>query len=760
MAEAILPTLGNSASVDESAIRVFAPAVSPPEIADWQARDLRTLGNISSEELPAGAVGTLLRLAAGAAPAPTSQRGSAPIGRERVWTAREIEHTLAAARSSPGAIGGIPAGRAMPAIVLTLIDTGCALAILGQLRQSAFDKTAGTLTIPRPARRSPAMAARAITSSADGSLVFHLHPLTVAALHDLELVAWTASSKNDHLFGWAQHYSSLLSRLEGVLSRANLPVERGRVVRRLQAVTRNAPTLLDDVNPAAPCLIRTADILLSKEWSATPRTTGDVVLHNPLRLTLRTFIRATYLVQRGLARGRAHMRRIESAADRLCDFYGAEVLLEQLDQPLLKRFGDWLLSSSSREEARRIVRHVSMVWRFAHSAGKVATEPPRIKSQETQKSHRPPRATDTPDVVFIGNTSPRSLTNFLNNVYAPRRMAACKATSVQEYAQVISAFRRFLGCEPTLDQLNDDQIERLTAFYVRSGRSAATINGYITYLTTLWRFAWKKKLLDELPRDIVKLRCQKRLPEAWSLEQFGRILEAAAAEPGTFTLFQIPAGIWWTGLLLVLFDTGLRISAVLTLDAAAFDPTTGWLSVPPELQKQKAGQAFKLHPQTVDVLAKLPRTGKLFPTRWKSPKEPLTRRYKQIVKRAGLPHGKRDGFHKIRRTVATLIDSVGGLEAAKQQMGHSTSSLTRKSYVDPRLSSRQFIATDKMPRPELASGAFSPPVVTTPEANASIPGPESSSSCTFSRPMAPPASPDTVFAAPAAALDDEAFAWL
>ncbi len=694
MATAIVPAVGISASLD---------AATLPILDRSEVRSLPLIGAVSSDAHleKANTRGVSTEPKTGAFNA-VAKKPEPPA-----WTAREIEHTLAAARTSPGAIGGVPAGRAMPAIVLVLIDTGCALAILGQLRQSAFDKTVGTLTIPRPSRRSPTMAARA-TSSADGSLVFHLHPLTVAALHDLELVAWTASSKNDHLFGWAQHYSSLLSRLEGILSRANLPVERGRVVRRLQAVTRNAPTLLDDVNPAAPCLIRTADILLSKEWSATPRTTGDVVLHNPLRLTLRTFIRATYLAQRGLARGRAHMRRIESAADRLCDFYGAEVLLEQLNQPLLKRFGDWLLSSSSREEARRIVRHVSMVWRFAHSAGKVATEPPRIKSQETQKSHRPPRATDTPDVVFIGNTSPRSLTNFLNNVYAPRRMAACKATSVQEYAQVISVFRRFLGCEPSLDQLTDDQIERLTAFYVRSGRSAVTINGYITYLCVLWRFAWKKKLLDEPPRDIVKLRCQKRLPEAWSVEQFGKILEAAAAEPGTFTLFEIPAGIWWTAFLLTLFDTGLRVAAALALDAAAFDPATGWLSVPAELQKQKAGQAFKLHPQTVDVLAKLPRTGKLFPTRWKSPKGPLARRYKQIVKRAGLPHGKRDGFHKIRRTVATLIDSVGGLEAAKQQMGHSTSSLTRKSYVDPRLSSRQFIATDKMPRPELASRPIAP----------------------------------------------------
>ena len=95
----------------------------------------------------------------------------------------------------------------------------------------------------------------------------------------------------------------------------------------------------------------------------------------------------------------------------------------------------------------------------------------------------------------------------------------------------------------------------------------------------------------------------------------------------------------------------------------------------------------------------------------------LERRYRKILKRAGLPSGARDLFHKIRRTNATYTADSAGEEAAQKQLGHSHIGLTRKSYIDPRLLKRDQNA-DALPRPTWSG---SPAAVAPLEVAAAVP---------------------------------------
>jgi hypothetical protein len=74
-----------------------------------------------------------------------------------------------------------------------------------------------------------------------------------------------------------------------------------------------------------------------------------------------------------------------------------------------------------------------------------------------------------------------------------------------------------------------------------------------------------------------------------------------------------------------------------------------------------------------------------------------------ILVRAGLPHGRGDKFHKIRKTTASQICKAAGLDAASRQSGHSGADVSRR-YIDPSIARSQIDGVTYLPRPRLAGG--------------------------------------------------------
>lgn len=85
--------------------------------------------------------------------------------------------------------------------------------------------------------------------------------------------------------------------------------------------------------------------------------------------------------------------------------------------------------------------------------------------------------------------------------------------------------------------------------------------------------------------------------------------------------------------------------------------------------------------------------GLIFPSRTGGPRTPanVRRQLRQaretiVYDRSGVADGPADMFewvtpHSFRKTVATIIDSVAGMDAAAGQLGHSSPEITRKHYV-------------------------------------------------------------------------------
>jgi integrase len=70
-------------------------------------------------------------------------------------------------------------------------------------------------------------------------------------------------------------------------------------------------------------------------------------------------------------------------------------------------------------------------------------------------------------------------------------------------------------------------------------------------------------------------------------------------------------------------------------------------------------------------------------------------RLKIILKRAGLPHGRKDKFHKVRKTTASYYEAAGG--SAQRLLDHSSPAVTRR-YLDPRIVSPGVPAPSVLPK--------------------------------------------------------------
>jgi integrase len=217
-------------------------------------------------------------------------------------------------------------------------------------------------------------------------------------------------------------------------------------------------------------------------------------------------------------------------------------------------------------------------------------------------------------------------------------------------------------------------------------RSAATANKIRSQLVALWNFAHRKKLCATGP-DVPKLTEAKRVATSWGVEEIGRILDACDRHP---------KGVVFRALVLVLFDTGLRLGALRKAPLSAYSSATRELLIAAETQKQKADQLFVLHEDTCAALALLP-TGRATLIPLEMSEATLFNKFREVLRDAGLPATRRDMFHKIRRTTATLVEQTYGAGTATRVLGHSSPGVTA-AYLDTTKLPGNDIAL-RMPRP-------------------------------------------------------------
>lgn len=264
-------------------------------------------------------------------------------------------------------------------------------------------------------------------------------------------------------------------------------------------------------------------------------------------------------------------------------------------------------------------------------------------------------------------------------------LGTAKPLTILQYGWAVSNYAKWLGRKPKTQDLTDVNVAAFRDALKVKGRAATTINARLGALTAIAEFAVKRGCQCAFTH-VETLTVPKRVPDSWTPEEVGRIFTSAKQEKG----FLGWGGQEWIALLLAFYDTGARRNAMLTRlksDVIRCTMKTGeecWsINFDPEHQKTATGQILAITDETYAAIQQMRPTESdlLFAVPYKG--RSLYHAFTRIVKRAGLSHSRRDKFHKIRRTAATQVAKVHGIEQASLLLGHTTVQQTTRNYIDP-----------------------------------------------------------------------------
>lgn len=274
-------------------------------------------------------------------------------------------------------------------------------------------------------------------------------------------------------------------------------------------------------------------------------------------------------------------------------------------------------------------------------------------------------------------------------------------TGRRDYQLQVDNLTRYLRQDGTLGADEAARLEHLTHLHIAGamhwqlgrGRSNATANKLRRTLLAILNEARRQRLDVEPPEMVKKLKEHRHPPTAWTVDQFARLLEAAATLDNP--RMRVPAeSTFFQALLLLLYNSGLRMNTAMQAEWRWLDWPGKLLHVPPHAQKHDEGATICLLDHTVDALRPLHtgEHGRLF-GHW--PFDPQGRPWKTLrnhlrvcLFRAGLIESPDDdtaarkGFHMIRRTFATHVARSSSVETASRLLGHSSVSITLRYYVD------------------------------------------------------------------------------
>ena len=274
--------------------------------------------------------------------------------------------------------------------------------------------------------------------------------------------------------------------------------------------------------------------------------------------------------------------------------------------------------------------------------------------------------------------------------YSALRLLGRSESNRHQYKISLSRFSKFLQRRPVAADLTDINVAGLMQSLLDKGRSPATCNKARDHLTALWRFASRHRIVDTWP-EVQPLPEPERIPVAWTIDELNLLLDYIATLDGMIS--GTPASDWWTALILVLWDTGERIGAVLKLRWCDVRLASGTLIFRAETRKGRTrDKMHALHPDTVVRLRRLAHHPVVF--KWDRSYTLIWTHFGRMLERAGLPADRKSKFHRIRKTAASYYKRAGGNPT--ELLDHS-SAKTTAAYLDPTIIGHQ-AAHELLPR--------------------------------------------------------------
>ena len=392
-----------------------------------------------------------------------------------------------------------------------------------------------------------------------------------------------------------------------------------------------------------------------------------------LRVIYQTTLRKQ-LQERGVSISQQHA--MGTAVNCLCNFLEKDVTVEEVTPETVELFALHTAKRYKEKLARELVASVKRIVRM-------------LKPEAFPKKNRRGNLISRVEHPWPDAVEDAEVEGTLAYAYAkhfwPARMQQRNISTIRQYRKTLWNFQLMLGRTPLLSDLTDENAGLFLARELASGLSPYTVNQRRNNLLAFWRFSAKKRMADEFP-EVEPLAEPEIIPRAWTRRELSELFQSMKQQPGEVA--GIPAGRWWLALHYVLWDTGERIGPLLMAEWEYVDLDTGDFEVPAQHRKgRRKAMLYRLKPATLAALQEIrkPNRKLIFP--WPLTISMYYHRYDEILIRAGLPTGRRNKTHKMRRTFASHVEAAGG--NATDAMRHSSRELTEKSYLDPRIVRRE-----------------------------------------------------------------------
>jgi len=242
-------------------------------------------------------------------------------------------------------------------------------------------------------------------------------------------------------------------------------------------------------------------------------------------------------------------------------------------------------------------------------------------------------------------------------------MRGLREGTQRDYIRFVRSFAAVLGRSP--DTATAEDVRRFQVHQAETGVQPPTVNGSVSALRFLFTVTLDR---PDLSRRLVLVRQPRKLPAVLSVEEVGRLLEAA---PGPKRKAALGTA----------YGAGLRVSEVVALKVGDIDSTRMLIRV--EQGKGRKDRNAMLSPQLLALLRQWWREGKrrgvMLPEGWLFPGrnclEPLsTRQLNRAVHEAAEAAGikKRVSPHTLRHSFAThLLEQDVDIRVIQVLLGHS-----------------------------------------------------------------------------------------
>lgn len=237
--------------------------------------------------------------------------------------------------------------------------------------------------------------------------------------------------------------------------------------------------------------------------------------------------------------------------------------------------------------------------------------------------------------------------------------------------------RQFLGGDPDVRGLTP----LILSGFVRSieeTRAARTAKKHRANVLVLLNFAEEQGLIEEAPssRKVRRPKIAPPQPSAWTPEEISALAAAARSLPGKFA-DGTPRGAYYSLLIRVAWETGLRRSDLLALDVRCFRGPVAQV----RMHKTREPHVFELADETLkDLLAMAAARGTNLPLTLPGGLSGYRKWFRKIKAAAGLADRPREMLQQVRRSGATAWENADA-SYTSAYLGHRTVAM-KEYYVD------------------------------------------------------------------------------